>query len=395
MNEKAESRALVRRALTHRQAGTSDLAETQMRVPISAYLDEDRYQRELDAVFKNLPIAIALSLELPEPGSYVARTVLQKPLLLVRGEDGVVRAFLNVCRHRGARLCDDGHGKRDRFTCPYHAWTYDHAGALVHVYAQEKFGEFDTTVRSLTGLTCAERSGVVFVCLNPETSFDIDVWLGDMQPRLDTLQLDDWVLFEQRDLPSPGWKPTLEGYLEVYHHDIVHRTTVGQHTIGNLLVHDTFGPHQRLTFARKTLDGLGDKPEDDWQPEAYIRLVHSVFPNFSVSGIVGGHCLVSQIFPGATLDETVTRQYILCASGEQDEAWLDGAREFSQLSLEAVRDEDYAIVHTVQSGLRSGANEDFLLGRNEPAVQHYHDMVARIADATADELTEFGVHRAV
>ena len=392
MNENTEARQLAARALAHLQAGTSDLADQQMRIPVAAYLDEDRYRREVDTIFRDLPIAFALSLELPEPGTYLARTIMETPLLLVRGDDGVTRAFLNVCRHRGARLVEEGQGTRARFTCPYHAWTYDQTGALVQLYGDDKFGEFEKGERGLVELACAERCGIVFVCLNPQRSFDIDVWLGGMSARLDTLQLHDWVLFEQRELESPGWKATLEGYLEVYHHDIVHRSTVGQHTIGNLLVHDAFGPHQRLTFGRRTLSELAEQPQDEWQADAHIRLIHSVFPNLSISGIVGGHCLVSQVFPGPSIDETVTRQTILCAPGEQDEAWLEAARTFSRLTLDAVRDEDYAIVKTVQAGLRSGANQDFLLGRNEPALQHYHKTVARIVEADDDERRILGLH---
>ena len=393
MNAFDDTRQLAERALEHLQSGTTDQADAHMPIPVGAYLDEARFTREVQSVFHNLPIAAALSIELPDPGTYVAQTILDTPLLLTRGEDGLMRAHLNVCRHRGATLCPDGRGRRSRFACPYHAWTYDNTGALVKLYGDDKFGDFDHSTRGLTPLACAERNGLIFVCLTPGTTFDIDRWLTDMTGPLSTLDLDHWVLFEQRDLRGPGWKVAMDGYLEVYHHDIVHRSTVGQHTIGNLLVHDTFGPHQRLTFGRKNLSDLADTPRTDWRPDEHIRIIHSVFPNLSISGIVGGHCLVSQIFPGATIDETITRQSILCAPGDQDDAWLDAAETFSRLTLEAVRDEDYAIGQTVQSALRSGANTEFLLGLNEPAVQHYHKTVAHIMNADADELRTLGVSR--
>ena len=179
----------------------------------------------------------------------------------------------------------------------------------------------------------------------------------------------------------------MDGYLEVYHHDIVHRATVGAHTVGNLLVHDTYGPHQRMTFARPSLRELAELPPDEWvEPAQHIRLIHSVFPNLSASGIVGGHCLVGIILP-IDLHRTVTKQFVLCAPGEQDDAWREAAEAFSDLTLRAVRDEDYALVQTVQEALASGANDDFLLGRNEPAVQHYHEMVQRLTAGTpVDEM---------
>ena len=394
MNEHTDAHNLAARALSHLQAGTTDQAQGLLTLPIDAYLDTERYDREVQTIFRDTPITLALSVELPAPGTYLARTVLGVPTLLARGQDGTVRAFLNVCRHRGAKLCAEGQGERTRFTCPYHAWTYDEFGALVKLYGGDKFGDFDKRERGLVALNCAERSGIILACLNPQSSFDADKWLGNMQPQLDKLALRDWVLFEQRDLAGPGWKVALDGYLEVYHHDIVHRSTVGQHTIGNLLVHDTFGPHQRLTFGRKTLDTLAGQAPDSWEnPEQHIRLIHSVFPNLSISGIVGGQCLVSQIFPGPTLESTVTRQTILCAPGEQNEAWYEAARTFSQLTLEAVRDEDYAIGSRVQEALGSGANQSFLLGRNEIGVQHYHNTVARIMAADSDDRATLGLQK--
>ena len=208
-----------------------------------------------------------------------------------------------------------------------------------------------------------------------------------MADPLASLELDDWELYEQREIPGAGWKATLDGYLEVYHHDTVHGKTVGQYTIGNLLVHDTFGPHQRLTFGRKNLDELDGVPEQSWDNlEDYIRIIHSVFPNLSVSGIVGGHCLVSQVFPGPGPDTTTTRQSVLCAKGDKDEAWHAAAKQFSEMTLQAVRDEDYAVVGTIQHALKSGANDAFLVGRNEPGLQHYHRTIAAVMDGSLPAL---------
>ena len=371
---------LARRALVHLQNGTTDRAPAQMRLTVDAYADPVRHAREVRRVFRELPIAVALSLELPEPGSYRAETLMGIPLLLTRDEGGTAHAFLNVCRHRGAIVCPAGSGRRKRFPCPYHSWTYDLQGKLVAVNAAESFGDIDRETRPLTELACAERCGLIWACLTPGLAFDIDAWLGDFAAKLDSLRLDDWIVYEQRDLDGPGWKATLDGYLEVYHHDSVHRSTVGQYTIGNLLVHDTFGPHQRLTFGRRNLGDLASVPESEWQADDCIRIIHSVFPNLSISGIVGGHCLVSQIFPGPTHETTVTRQTVLCSTSQQTGEWHEAARTFSEMTLQAVRDEDYAVVATIQAALPAGANRDFVIGRNEPGVQHYHRTVARVMD---------------
>jgi len=382
-NRHTELVSLARRALTHLQQGTTDQAPDLMHMPIAAYTDPQRYRQEVEAVFGRLPIAVAASLEVPEAGSYLAYGVLGRPLLVVRGADDRVRVFLNACRHRGAPVCASGSGKSTRFTCPYHAWSYDTAGRLVGVYARQTFGEFDHATHGLTELPAAERAGLVWACLTPGLHFDIDEWLGTFAAELESVDLAGWHVYQTREFPGPGWKVTMDGYLEVYHHDSVHGRTVGPHTIGNLLVHDVFGMHQRMVFGRRNLGELVHIPEADWQPERHLRLVQSGFPNLSVSAVVGGYCMVNLIFPGAASDSTVTRQVILSAAALDDASVREGAERFSAMALQALCDEDYPIGFRIQAGIASGANSEFMFGRNEPAVQQYHRNIARCVAMSA------------
>lgn len=375
-----EMRGLARRAHAHFKNRTTDQAAEPLQVPVEAYLSEDRFKKEFERVFQRLPLGLALSVELPDPGSYMARNILGKPVLLTRDSGGEVRAFLNVCRHRGAIVCPEGSGNRSRFTCPYHSWTYSAKGDLIRVHEAETFGEVDKDKLGLKKLPCAEKSGIIWVCLDPDAEFNIDDWLGGFSEKLDSLNLSSWYLYEQRDLPGPGWKVTLDGYLEVYHHNTVHGRTVGIHTVGNLLVHDTYGPHQRLTFGRKNLDELDEVSDDEWDGNQYIRIIHSVFPNLSISGILGGHCLVSQVFPGESPGSTITRQTLLCSRKPESSEEEQAAQEFSAMTLQAVRDEDYVVGGSIQSALKAGANSHFIIGRNEPGVQHYHQWVAQLME---------------
>ena len=193
-----------------------------------------------------------------------------------------------------------------------------------------------------------------------------------MEAKLDSLDLSNWHLFNKRELEGPGWKVTMDGYLEIYHHNTVHGKTVGQHTIGNLLVLDTHGPHQRLTLGRKSLKSLETQPEEDWEPLEHIRLVHNCFPNLSISGILGDHCLVSLVLPGPTADRTRTIQYTLASDVPETAKELAAAENFSAMVLQAVQDEDYRLGLLIQDGIKAGANTQFLYGKNEPAVQNYH-----------------------
>jgi len=183
--------------------------------------------------------------------------------------------------------------------------------------------------------------------------------LGDFAIQLESLRLEKWLIHEQREIPGPGWKVAWDGYLEAYHHNTVHPNTVGRYTIGNLSLHDTYGPHQRIVFGRRSLSELIDTPEAQWEPENHIRLIHSGFPNLSISGVLGDHCLVSQVFPGSSPDTTVTRQTVLMARAPKTDEEKEATENFSQVALQAVRDEDYVVGASIQAGLNHGGNRRF------------------------------------
>jgi phenylpropionate dioxygenase-like ring-hydroxylating dioxygenase large terminal subunit len=372
---------LARRLVDLHQAGSTDQAPEPMVQSLDAYTDPARWRHEVNRIFKGLPLPVALSVELPEPGDYRAMTIFDVPLLMVRGKDGVVRAMINACRHRGAPVTEEGRGHKGsgRFSCPYHAWTYDDHGTLVSMFGQSTFGDVDPADLGLKTLPCAERSGLIWAGLTPGDDFDIDEWLGGFRAELDSLQLGDWHLYAQRTLDGPGWKVTWDGYLEGYHQQAVHPQTVGKNTIANLATWDTYGPHQRFVFARKSLPQLVDLPESQWVPDDHIRLIHSGFPNLSISGILGGHCLVSLVFPLLEMDKTVTIQTVLTAKQPETEAEKKAAEDFAQMALLAVRDEDYGMGFRIQAGLNSKGNEAFIFGRNEPTLQHYHRMVEKLS----------------
>ena len=375
----SDAQELAARALKHFNEGTTDQAPSQMQIPVTAYTDEAQFQAERQAVFFESPIAVALSLEIPKPGDFLTQTIMGKPLLLTRDKEGALHCFLNVCRHRGAKVCAAEKGHQTRFSCPYHAWTYSNKGELIGVYGEDSFGEVDRASMGLAELPCDERSGVIFACLTPGEPLDLDNWLGEFAEKLAHQNLEHWHLYTERFLSGAGWKATLDGYLEVYHHDSVHGKTVGPYTVGNLLVHDTWGAHQRMVIARKDITELNKTAPENWEaPESYIRVVHSVFPNLSISAILGGQCLIGFVYPGETSTTTVTRQLILSAEAPATDEEKATIESFSQMTLQAVRDEDYALVATVQGALHAGANESFLIGKNEPAVQHYHRTIATI-----------------
>ena len=168
------------------------------------------------------------------------------------------------------------------------------------------------------------------------------------------------------------WKAAWDGYLESYHHSVVHTSTVSRYTMGNLIVHDPFGVHQRMVFGRRSLEELNGVPEAQWQPDLHIRRIFHVFPNLAVSAMTGGHCLINQIFPGATQAKSITRQTIMVREKPVTDEQKREVDEFAEVTISAIRDEDYPINEGVSQSLMSGRATGVVFGRNEPALQHYH-----------------------
>ena len=371
---------LAKRLLAHNLNGTTDQADGIMVKPVADYTDNEIISSEVNKIFYDHPVPIALSAEFRESNSYKATKVIDTPLLITRGEDGVVRTFINICKHRGAPVCPEGTGKKSKFNCTYHGWMYNNTGNLVNIFKSDTFGDIDKSKIKLTELFCEERSGFIWACLNPDIKYDLNKWMNGFDAELDDIDLENWHLFKSIKINGPMWKICWDGYTDGYHHHMVHPETVGKNTIVNLIAHDTYGPHQRFAFGLKNIDELSDIEEKDWEPENHLRLIHSVFPNSSISAIQNEHCLVSIIFPSPDLQETVTTQYILCLKEPKTKEEIKKAEEFAELSRAAIIDEDYPINFKIQESIHSKANTEFLFGKNEPIQQHYHNWIEKLCN---------------
>jgi len=371
---------LAKRLLALHESGTTDQAPSTYRIPTSRYVDPDRFALEMQRIFQRVPLPLALSCELREAGAYKALDAAGVPVLVVRGDDGAVRAFVNSCRHRGSPVVGDGCGSARRFTCPYHAWSYDRSGCLAGVYGEESFGPIDRETMGLLELPCAERAGLVFVTLRSGAGMDIDEWLGDVAPELAMLELDRWHVFSTRELPTPAWKVAFDGYLESYHFASLHRTTIFTQNMSNLMAVDSYGPHQRTLFAKHSLPTLREQTEDEWDPTQHLGSVHTIFPCLAIAGGWRDTALVSLLLPGPAAHESRTIQTFLTREPvvtDEQHALADKANDFLYA---AVRDEDNPIGLGITRALRSGATTELVFGRNEPTLHHFHRWVDRLVN---------------
>ena len=167
---------MTRSLIAHAKAGTIDQAPSVARVPVSAYTDPALFELEKKRIFRRLPLMLAPSSELPEPGSYQAMTVVGVPVLLTRQKDGSVAAFLNMCTHRGNPVAQ-GEGKASRFVCGYHGWTFRNDGALLGVASPDDFGVIDKAAHCLKKFPVLERAGLIWAILDPASTLSIADYL--------------------------------------------------------------------------------------------------------------------------------------------------------------------------------------------------------------------------
>jgi phenylpropionate dioxygenase-like ring-hydroxylating dioxygenase large terminal subunit len=161
MSEVLSDAEIVERIFHHIDNKSTDTGEEVWREPVDSYLSEERFQAEIE-LLRRLPVPFCPSAALPQAGSYVARTAALTPLLAVRGDDGVVRAFRNACRHRGMPVAE-GSGCGRAFNCPYHAWSYGLDGQLKYIPGADGFPGFDKDAHGLVPVQAEEKHGVVFI----------------------------------------------------------------------------------------------------------------------------------------------------------------------------------------------------------------------------------------
>lgn len=369
--------------IAHTEAGgTASQAPGVFRVPATNYLDPQRYELEVQRIFKKVPLMLALAGEIKEPGDYKAMTVMEIPVLLTRGRDGQIRAFLNSCSHRGAIVVEDGLGHAKRMSCPYHNWTYNSEGDLVSLTDRREFGDVDMSCLGLTPLPVAERAGLVFAILTPGAYLDIDSFLAGYDEVLSFFDFGSWELKWRQEIAGPNWKIAYDGYLDFYHLPFLHRETFGTE-ISNKALYTAWGPHQRLQRPDPKLLALRDVPEDEWNLDLIDGGVWTIFPHISFAGDHSGG-MFSQLFPGPTWDQSVTVQSWFVPTGEVEvtrksnlvpEDTQNGSAEQQAFMRHVVEDEDYYTGIRLQRALAAGAKPEVVFGRNEGGGHLFHSWV--------------------
>jgi Rieske 2Fe-2S family protein len=184
--------------------------------------DEAIYHQERERIFYRSWLCIGRADDLPGVGSFMVRDIGEESVIVVRGNDGGITAFYNVCRHRGSKLLEEGSGKVASIQCPYHSWTYSLGGTLIGAPHTDGLPDFDRNAYSLTAIRCETWAGFVFVNLDDQARPLREHLKGLVEKctnlPLDTLKRGGRIEYDV----AANWKIICENYSECYHCPTIH-----------------------------------------------------------------------------------------------------------------------------------------------------------------------------
>ena len=373
---------IIERVLGHHAQGTTDMVDAVGSHAVANYRDPQRLQQEIDSLFREFPLIVGHASQLTAAGDYFTHNDSGIPILVARNRDGELKAFINVCRHRGMQVAQDACGNTRTFSCPYHAWTYDLNGQLRGIPQPIGFENVDRTTLQLVELPAFERFGLIWV--RPSVSaqaVDIDAWLQPMAEQLGSLDLADHVIFRQWSVPlAMNWRLALEGFQECYHFCSAHKDTACAGYLNNQSVFIDQYPHVRHAVPLARITRLIDNAREDWSYRANFMTQNYLFPcNFAQ--VMTDHVYIHSVFPTGP-GQCVFKCMMLVPHTPTDSA----SEAHWQRNYEVVREvfgEDFNIGQKIQLGLDSGANQHFLFGRYEYGL---HLGRRAIDDAVAGDL---------
>lgn len=368
---------LIRAALDQFERNTADMQGEEGSIALDRYLDPQRCQREVEVLFRRLPLVVCAASQVGQPGDCLTHDLSGLPILVLRGRDGVLRAFLNVCRHRGTRLVPAGQTQcKGAIVCPYHAWTFAHDGKLVGLPHEDGFRTLDKAASGLVELQVYEDCGLVFVIPTPQQErFPFGSWLGEVGADLRRFGFGDAVRYYPRRFERRmNWKMMFDANLETYHFRFAHSRTIAPMFGDNKGVFDVLDPHMRMFLPKARAVELKGTDEAQWDIRWAGNVIYTMFPNTIVL-VEPDHAMVMTVWPQGP-EKVVLDSVALVPEPPQTEKARDYWDRNMKIFWDAL-DEDYDMMESMQSTLRSGANDRLRFGRFEWLSTRFHDIVER------------------
>jgi nitrite reductase/ring-hydroxylating ferredoxin subunit len=394
------AREIQRRLVAHIAAGgTTDFALTPFENDPAVYTDPVQAELEKRELFLKLPLLAGLSREIPRPGDCLLFEEVGQSIIITRDEEGVLRAFLNMCTHRASKLIrpkpDGTCHPRKRLTCPFHAWSFDLRGNLVAVPGSEGFEGIDRMKRGLLPVPVAEWNGLIFLrAASGNEKLNIQEHLGLFAPELAQLELADATPINSSKLTADSnWKFALDTFGEGYHFAVLHASTIGLSHYSNIAVFDTFGPHWRMNFPERGLKALVEQSECEW-PKPDYGGIHFLFPNVILvvgySGSTKGFLRIFRLFPGPDPGKMSCRIAAYALGATSPDEYRHGPQSAKNDAESDITREDYQIAVDGYANLvNAPAGFKVVYGRNEPGLQALHRSIANAINRPSKSNLQF------
>jgi len=386
-----------------------DFSRLQSRIDILDRLRPEFYAREVERIFRRAWLPIASVTDLPNENCYVVADVppLNASLVVARGGDGKVRAFYNVCRHRGARLVKHQSGCRKAISCGFHGWTYATDGRLIGVTDKTQFPDLDPEQLGLVPVNCEVWEDYVFVNFDPNPPGTLRQWLGKFHDQYKGFFSNRQRIASYRIVVDANWNVAINSFSEGYHAAYVHRKTVPDYQGGKqnpqrhrayLEITEHHGrysaqanPNRHVTPVEEIAYGDGRPLYPSFPPFSETTLplppgvnasrnenwgfdVAEVFP--VLIWIIGAHWHANLWFWPLSADKTDVRVEFFAYKAETVGDCLSHA--YFRTRLREVFREDVGTMEQVTNALKSGAMQGIVLSRQELLLQQHY--------AVADEM---------
>jgi len=369
-------------------------------VPLSRYISAEEFELERRHIFAKSWLLLGHRAEIPNAGDYIVRelSVPKASLLIVHGRDGVIRAFHNICRHRGNALVRGSTaGCASRFTCSFHGWTWWNSGELLAITDETQFGSVDKKALGLLPVRCEVWNGQIFVNFDPHPAQGLAQWLEQLNVGYDDYFEKQQKLSSHRFVFDANWHLAVNAFTEGYHTAYIHRNTAGDYQGGksNPQRHRPFmqfmkrhtrysapaNPDHVLVPAEQIAYRYGHKMlpaacfENHTLPPAvnparaehWLFDVIELFPNTVM--LCGQHYRIELSFFPQSHERTVLIHETFAYKPE-NLAQRVAQELFRTREREVVR-EDLNLLEAQQHALSSGRLENVYLSRQEMALAHH------------------------
>ncbi len=364
-------REAMKRIARHDEATVPQIEVTR---PASIFLSQERFDAEQKAIFKKRAIPLTISALLPEPGMAMGHESTGLPLIVSRDRDGKVHVFLNACQHKGAKLLETCEPvKSGRMTCPYHAWTFGVDGKLIGVARAETFINLDKSKRNLAELPSREHGGIIWVMLDRHAEPDFSSLVPELGEDLDALELGTAHVYGRKSFDvNANWKLVLEPFLEGYHVQRLHASTVGPLYADVPNVVDKLGPTIRQISGK-----VNFTPEDLEIPGENIHktvtTVYNLFPNGVV--ITSPWYISIMILHPRGPDRTIVDYHNLTRVAPDNPKAENLYKTSYDMVLDVFGNEDFRAAEISHAGLATGALESVVYSGLEASIPAYYGIL--------------------